>query len=259
MDRTEQSIMVVDDTPANLRLLMEMLTAQGYRVRSAPNGARALASIAKSAPDLILLDIMMPGMDGYQVCEELKKDDGLRDIPVIFISALDEVFDKVKAFEVGGVDYITKPFHVDEVLARVYTHLQMREMQRTLQEQNLELEAFAHTVAHDLKNPLSTVIASLDWIQTRPGAKPLDESADKLFNLGLNSAHKMRSIIDELLLLASVRKDSVRYYPVNMERVVDQALGRIAHMVQNYEPEFIFPDTYPEIVSYAPWIEEIWV
>ena len=135
----EQSIVIVDDSPDNLRLLVEILHEQAYKVRPAPNGERALATIRKDPPDLILLDIMMPGRDGYDVCRELKGDPETADIPVIFLSALNDVLDKVKAFRAGGVDYITKPFQVEEVLARVHTHLMLRAQQKTLELQNERL------------------------------------------------------------------------------------------------------------------------
>ena len=124
---TSKTIIVVDDTRENLKLLTGMLSEQGYRVRIVPNGERALVSVQRERPDLILLDILMPGMDGFQVCRALKADERLRDIPVIFVSALDEVFDKVTAFSIGGVDYIQKPFQVEEVMARVRTQLSLRD------------------------------------------------------------------------------------------------------------------------------------
>jgi sigma-B regulation protein RsbU (phosphoserine phosphatase) len=129
-------ILIVDDTPANLRLLSQMLAEHGYRVRPVPDGALALAAAEAEPPDLILLDIRMPGMDGYQVCEQLKASEQTRDIPVIFISALDATDDKVRAFAAGGVDYVTKPFQVAEVLARVETHLALRRLQKELQRAN---------------------------------------------------------------------------------------------------------------------------
>ncbi len=135
------NILIVDDISANLQLLAQILSEQGYKTRTAPNGQLALRSIDLTPPDLILLDIMMPTMDGYQVCEALKASEKTKDIPVIFISALNEVFDKVKAFEVGGVDYITKPFHEQEVLARVSNQLIQRRLFQQIQEQNKSLES----------------------------------------------------------------------------------------------------------------------
>lgn len=135
-----RDILIVDDVPANLHMLSQMLSEQGYKVRAAISGSRALVATRTAPPDLILLDIRMPEMDGYQVCQQLKADAQTHDIPIIFLSALDEVHDKVRAFDVGGVDYITKPFQLPEVLARVRTHLTLREMQRQLQDANRRFE-----------------------------------------------------------------------------------------------------------------------
>ena len=133
-------IMVVDDQPANLRLMENMLTQQGYGVRSFPRGRMALAAAGRQAPDLVLLDINMPEMDGYEVCERMKSDPQLAGIPVIFLSALNETEDKVKALRCGGVDYISKPFQFEEVKARVETHLKLYGFQRALKFQNERLE-----------------------------------------------------------------------------------------------------------------------
>ncbi len=133
-DGSRRSILIVDDTPANLRLLSQMLAQRGYRVRPVPDGRLALAAVRAEPPDLVLLDIRMPEMDGYQVCEHLKAEAQTREIPILFISALDATEDKVRAFAVGGVDYITKPFQVEEVLARVETHLALRDLQKRLQD-----------------------------------------------------------------------------------------------------------------------------
>jgi adenylate cyclase len=136
----QKVILVVDDTPENLHLLSSTLSQQGYDVRGALSGSIALTGIRNIMPDLILLDIMMPGINGYEVCEQVKADTLLQDIPVIFISAVDDALDKVKAFEVGAVDYITKPFQIEEVLARVELQLNTRSLQKRLEEQNVRLQ-----------------------------------------------------------------------------------------------------------------------
>ena len=133
-------ILIVDDMQTNLQFLNAVLTWQGYKIYSATGGRMALKIAKKNLPDLILLDINMPEMDGYEVCEHLKAAEQTRDIPVIFISALNETFDKVKAFSVGGVDYITKPFNNKEMLARIATHLNLRNAQKQLEEQNSQLQ-----------------------------------------------------------------------------------------------------------------------
>ena len=138
-DTAKGNILIVDDTPANLRLLSRMLAEEGYHVRPVPDGRLALGAVQAEPPDLILLDIRMPELNGYQVCETLKADAKTSDIPIIFISALDATQDKVRAFTVGGVDYITKPFQVEEVLARVETHLVLRKLQKQLQDTNRKM------------------------------------------------------------------------------------------------------------------------
>ena len=131
---TRASILIVDDTPENLRLLLELLEEQDYEVLAFSEGTFALESAGSAMPDLILLDVKMPGMDGYTVCERLKADERTQDIPVIFISALDDVDDKIKGFEAGGVDYITKPFQAEEVLARVRIHLLLQRLRNHLED-----------------------------------------------------------------------------------------------------------------------------
>src|SRR6187200_2393789 len=145
------SILAVDDTPANLQVLTGMLKDRGYKVRPVPSGKLALLAARRDPPDLILLDINMPEMNGYEVCEHLKADDSLRGIPVIFISALTEQLDKVKAFATGGVDYLTKPFQMEELHARVETHLKLRRMQTELEEYSRHLEMARERLKLDLE------------------------------------------------------------------------------------------------------------
>lgn len=258
------NILIVDDTPDNLHLLAEMLGRQNYKVRPASNGLRALATVKKERPDLILLDIRMPDLDGYETCRRLKADESTRDIPVIFISALGEVFDKLTAFAVGGVDYVTKPFQVEEVIARVQTHLALQDMRLKLQEkneqllqQNAELDAFAHTVAHDLKNPLAKIMASITLLEEF-SAPMLDEEMGGVLRVTVGAAHKMSSIIDELLLLARVRKNGVQTVPLEMTQVVYQVQNRLSHLIEEYQAEVIIPNTWPAAMGYAPWVEEVW-
>ena len=145
------SILAVDDTPANLQVLAGMLKDRGYKVRPVPTGKLALLAAQRDPPDLILLDINMPEMNGYEVCEYLKADDKLKGIPVIFISALTEQLDKVKAFAIGGVDYLTKPFQMEELHARVETHLKIRRLQVELEETNARLAEVNVRMSRDLK------------------------------------------------------------------------------------------------------------
>jgi signal transduction histidine kinase/DNA-binding response OmpR family regulator len=482
-DPSISSILIVDDSPTNLRLLSHVLSEQGYKVRVATNGTRALESVHANPPDLILLDVMMPDIDGYAVCEQLKADEQTRDIPVIFVSALDDAFDKVRAFTAGGVDYIAKPFQPEEVLARVHVHLDLYRAQQALAQriqekedllleldgtnaqlqreigerrqigdtlqiyaerlqilheigqsilgahssetialaavnrtwtlipcqrvmvieqtemgetkllaaesrgadvpslevgerhtlfeeralsaghvlgvadldrlssrsplqqslyeegiraylvvplfvrneligtfhleaqepglftadhvtsaieisamltlaiqqnrlynlaqqeiavrkqaeerlrqyadeleaQNAELDAFAHTVAHDLKNPLTSLIGFSDLVESR-FARMSDERLESSLHAISQSALKMDSIVSELLLLASVRgMDNVQTHPLDMASLIDGAHQRIAHLIDTHQPAIVLPETWPEAWGYGPWVEEVWV
>jgi sigma-B regulation protein RsbU (phosphoserine phosphatase) len=145
------SILIVDDTPANLQVLAGMLKDRGYKVRPVPSGKLALLAAQRDPPDLILLDINMPEMNGYQVCEHLKADDKLMGIPIIFISALTDQLDKVKAFATGGVDYITKPFQMEELHARVETHLKLHRLKIELEKTNARLSQINTRMSRDLQ------------------------------------------------------------------------------------------------------------
>ncbi|KLI68839.1 diguanylate cyclase [Vibrio vulnificus CladeA-yb158] len=147
VEPSNTEILVVDDTVDNVKLLSQLLQNEGYLVKGALSAKSALRMCQKKKPDLILLDIMMPEVDGYELCRQLKKDPSTQDIPVIFLSALDHVQDKVRAFQIGGVDYIQKPFEVMEVLARVRTHAGLVTLQRALIEQNEQLKRMATTDA----------------------------------------------------------------------------------------------------------------
>jgi putative two-component system response regulator len=165
---TRGSILVVDDTPANLTLLARMLGDRGYRVRPVPSGALALKSAASDPPDLILLDISMPEMDGFEVCQRLKEDPRLRDVPVVFISALAETEGKVKAFRRGGVDYITKPFQIEEVEARVETHLKLRRNQAEIERYNRYLEQLVDEKVKEISDSqLATIFAMVKLAESR--------------------------------------------------------------------------------------------
>lgn len=192
-------ILIVDDTPQSLGLLEKMLRDNGYHVFATTNGEAAIKIAAGSGPELILLDVRMPVMDGYEVCAKLKENLKLKDIPVIFLSALNETEDKVKGFQAGGVDYITKPFQLDEVEARVKTHLTLRKLQQELKEQNANLEKtvadrtaklaeaykrlqdmeqikseFLSMISHELRTPLNGILGVGELIfleRQKTGAK----------------------------------------------------------------------------------------
>ncbi len=265
-------ILIVDDTPANLRLLAQLLTEHGYKVRAVLNGQRAIEAAEAQVPDLILLDVMMPELDGYAVCQRLKSLPATCDVPVIFISALGEADDKVRAFIAGGVDYVTKPFEPREVLARVQTHLMLRRLTRQLEivnadqaeqlaeleARNEELDAFAHTVAHDIKSPMAVISGYTDLLLEAFDDLPPDKRTEALHSIS-RGTQKIVNIVDELLLLAGVRKTEVQLAPVNMARVIREAWQRVEYTLAEYQAEAIVPATWPTVLGYEPWIEEVWV
>lgn len=208
VDLREKDILIVDDTPINLRVLAKILSDRGYKVRKALNGQLALTACENLLPDLILLDIMMPDLDGYQVCQQLKADAKTRDIPVIFISALEEEEDKVKAYQAGGADYIGKPFQLEEVLVRVRNQLTIQQLKSQVQQQQVqlqglsdrlnglteELERFSDVVGTRLQPPLQAIVAH---------AEPLR----KHYETQLSSDGDLAQIVEASQQLQQILKD----------------------------------------------------
>mgnify|MGYP001286595177 CR=1 FL=1 len=229
------NILLVDDTPSNLDVLTAMLKEQGYRVRPAINGELALEAVKASPPDLILLDINLPRMNGYEVCIRLKADDTTKDIPVIFISALNDIEAIVKAFEVGGVDYITKPFKLREVLARVATHLMLVQQRRQIEERYVRdmkhfealdkmKEQFVQSATHDLKNPLSIImgyVALLDGMTLQEF-----EQFGKEYVEGISTgARRIQSLITDMLDLAQLQTGAhLNMEPTDLEKFLKDGL-----------------------------------
>lgn len=190
-------ILIVDDQPDNLRLLSEILVGHGYEVRKAINGSTALMGIKKFAPDLILLDINMPDLSGYEVCKKLKSDRQTKQIAVIFLSASDKVTDKVQAFELGGVDYITKPFQVPEVLARVKTQIKIKRF-------NQMRENLSRALVHDLKNPLGIITLASSSLERRKCLEGTNLETLQTINA---TAQRLDSLINDLLIVAKMDED----------------------------------------------------
>ena len=237
------NILIVDDQAANLQMLSDMLKSKGHKVRPVLSGRLALSAAENDPPDLILLDIMMPEMDGYEVCRRLKEHDALNHVPVIFISVLDETADKVRGFQVGGVDYITAPFQSEEVLARVEAHLALHHYRRALTEKTQQLEAsycrlqevenlrdqLTHMIVHDMRNLLSGVFGALQLLETIGGDK-LDEKCAQFLQMAIRSANTLTDMTNNLLDVSKMEAKEMILHLVqcDLAELVGEALKKMA-------------------------------
>jgi signal transduction histidine kinase len=212
-------ILIVDDVPANLKILENILASEGYKVRPVTNGKMALQVAKKEKPDLILLDIMMPEMNGFEVCRRLKENPDFIDIPVIFISALNDTNDIVKALNHGGVDYITKPFQAEEVTARVKTHLKLYLQKKELLDQGLELQKinaekdkFFSIIAHDLRSPLCGLLGLTEMLVDEMPNLTIEEVKPIVLSLR-NSTVIVYSLLEDLLEWAKMQRGIIPFNP----------------------------------------------
>ena len=257
MNKTEQAtILIVDDRPNNLGVLLDCLTESGFEVLVAEDGESAIEQAKYASPDLILLDVLMPGIDGFETCRRLKSNGTTKDIPVIFMTALSDAEDKVKGFSVGGVDYITKPFQQQEVLARVTTHLSIRNLQNKLQKQNSrlqqeiverikvekeikqvnenlkrrtiqleavnkELEAFSYSVSHDLRAKVRRLMGFSQVLRNQYENK-LDPAGKNYLQQVQAASGQMNQLIDGLLHLSYVTRSEMSFERVNLSKIALQ-------------------------------------
>ncbi|MEX3926856.1 response regulator [Paraburkholderia sp. BR10936] len=217
-------VLVVDDTAANLGLVVETLEAEGLRAAVARDGQEALRRAEIVKPDLILLDVIMPGLDGFQTCRALKENPVTRDIPVIFMTSLSQTEDKINGFRVGAMDFVTKPLQMEEVAVRVQTHLKLRALQRTQQEQNVRLEEeiktriraqdallevlgavkhVSNAIAHDLRTPLAELRSRLEILMLGLKKKGDDETLNQL-EVAVADVDRVIGIFNALLRLAEI-------------------------------------------------------
>ena len=265
----QEQILLVDDNPANLDLLSQVLMVASYRIRSALSGRQALESARLAPPDLILLDISMPEMNGFEVCRILKQEERLRDIPVVFISALDDVLDKVKAFQVGGADYVTKPFQAEEVLARVEYQVQLRRLRHQLEERNRVLAeayaglqeldqlkaSFTGMLVHDLRSPLSGIQMVLDLFEEEGTIKPSYLAQCK------QSIQSTMGILNDLLELyrSEGSEMALELSPTNPQSLLENAKGVFALQAlrQEISLECVCPESLPTIQVEAHKVDRI--
>ena len=202
-DAETPSILIVDDVPANLELLSAIIRDRGYEPRPVPSGKLALLAARADPPDLILLDIRMPEMNGFEICERLKADTVLKDIPVIFVTALTDTEKKVKALSMGAVDYVTKPFQIEEICARVETHLELyrskRELRRSydkLRELETQRDNLVHMIVHDMRSPMMVILGNLEMAEMEPLTKNLADYIDTASISAITILEMITSLLD---------------------------------------------------------------
>lgn len=260
---SEGTILLVDDNPTNLGVLFDLLSDAGFKILIATDGESAIAQISYVKPDILLLDVMMPGIDGFETCRRLKQNIDTQDIPIIFMTALTETVDKVKGFEVGAVDYITKPFEYEEVLVRLRTHLTIQNLRRSLEDRNQllqqeirdriaaeeALKIFIHAVSHDLRNPVTGLLMILQNLLNKEKEasnlsvpryvlERMAQSSDRQLSL-INSlleshAHEVHgmNLHCELLHLRHVAQGSID----DLETLLEKEQATLANLIPGHIP-----------------------
>jgi two-component system, sensor histidine kinase and response regulator len=247
------NILIADDTVANLQVLVDMLGRRGCKLRPVNSGRLALQAARLNPPDLILLDVKMPDLDGYETCRQVKADAVLKEIPVLFISGLDQPMDKVKAFDAGGVDYITKPFQLAEVEARIGTHLRLRQIQRELEQHNAHLDEmvclktrqlaeayqrlsildkakgdFLGLISHELRTPLNGLFGSAELLFD---ALPRTPESVELTDVFHESQRRLLTIVEHALLLTQINVAPGEFpsEPVSLDLAIASAVAEVTN------------------------------
>jgi two-component system, sensor histidine kinase and response regulator len=209
------NILIVDDLPGNLKVLADILLNEGYRILQVSNGVRALRIAESEKPDLILLDILMPEMDGFEVCRRLKQNALLKEIPVIFISALNDIKNIIQAFTAGGVDYINKPFQKEEVKARVKTHLKIHHQNEELQKLIAERDKFFSIIAHDLRGPIGMLMQLTELLADKELGLPADRVSEMIDDMN-KSARNTFNLLENLLEWSQISRGLTEANPQRM-------------------------------------------
>ena len=266
---SECTVLIVDDTEANVDVLVEAL-GDDYEISVAMDGEAALENIEMEAPDIILLYIMMPGMDGYEVCRRIKANETTKDIPIVFLTAMTDIISKAKGFEVGAVDYVTKPFEILEVKARVYTHLSLRLAKYELSEKNQiledktvelqaainELEAFSYTVSHDLKSPLRAIEGYSKIIIEEQGEILDDDGKKMLFNIR-KICQDMISMIGKLLEYSTTASLELCKEPLNISEMITLTFEQLKSIYPKRFIEFEFETGMPPVFADKVLLQQV--
>jgi two-component system, sensor histidine kinase and response regulator len=241
-------ILIIDDTPINLKLLGDILEDEGYVVRPVTSGKQALNVSEREKPDLILLDIMMPDMDGFEVCRRLKENQKLKDIPVIFISALTETGYVVKALSSGGVDFITKPIQAEEVLVRVNTHLKLNQQFMKLQELNASRNKLFSIISHDLRSPLSGFLGLTQLLVEELPYLNMATIREMAIDMR-NSATNFYGLLENLLQWSQMEQGKIPFNPrtTQLYKIVDESISTVKYSAEIKGIEII--NSVPETID----------
>lgn len=286
MNNGKAVVLAVDDNPANLGLLFDVLDEAGFEVLVSQSGESALKRAEVTQPDIVLLDVMMPGIDGFEACRQLKEREQTRHIPVIFMTAVTGTIDKVKGFELGAVDYITKPIQPKEVLARIHTHLKIQQLQAELEQKNRELSEslereqelnrlksrFVSMVSHEFKTPLTTITLSCNLLQ-RYGERMAEADRREELEVIEHTVDYMNELLENVLTVSrwEAGKMTVQPEPVDVDdwgrRLVERfrALGGQRHtfewtytgalrtlLLDRKMLEHVFANLLSNAVKYSP-------
>lgn len=263
---TKEVILIVDDLANNLAVLQDYLIESGFEVLAALDGESAIQQAEYAQPDLILLDVLMPKMTGFETCQHLKANQTTQDIPVIFLTSLSDTEDKVKGFDVGAVDYLTKPIKKQELIARVKTHLSLRNLQKQLQQQNQllqeeinirlqveedlkqrtaqleavnkELDAFGHSVAHDLRSSI-TSIKGFNYFLEKEYTKLLSETGQHYTRRVREATMQMEQLIEGLMLLSQVKGSKMSFEDINLSEIANEIIAQLQQAHPERKVEFI--------------------
>ncbi|MEI8204665.1 MAG: hybrid sensor histidine kinase/response regulator [Bacteroidota bacterium] len=227
-------ILIVDDTPQNIQVLGNILYEKGYNISISTSGEHALQSVNVKTPDLILLDIQMPEMNGFEVCELLKLDEKTKDIPVIFLTAISDPENIVRGFEYGAVDYITKPFNTAELISRVGTHIELKKSREKLVELNATKDKFFSIIAHDLKNPAFALKFLLQQIILQFPGLSKEELLESLINLP-DASINLYNLLENLLLWSKSQRGTLGFNPekIPLQYLVEKIISHSKASAEN--------------------------
>ncbi len=248
----KQNLLIVDDSPTILSILKEMLKGNGFAIRTAAGGEEALIQAAADPPDIILLDIEMPGIDGFETCRRFKAEEKLAGIPILFLSSFEDIAKKVKAFRAGGVDYISKPVQREELIARVEIHLELKRLQEQLYRRIADKDRLIHILCHDVSNPLTCITGWAEMMANDPALGGNEKMSYRLRRI-LQSAQQVAGIIDHVREMEklALQKKELRLRPVSIREVIDSTLVIFENQFKNKDITFICTPPHEELDAHV--------